>query len=143
MIKYPDYDNLITSLIATDSIRIQKLLHMSQNALLTAIFCFFVGIYFDDLFSNKDGIENEDEYETTIKGFGQLILIIIICYYLRKLVKFIPFMLRYTETYNPFHKSKDGESLVGAALATSLMIWSTQLNMKKRLSKMIEIYKPN
>ena len=78
MIKYPDYDNLITSLIATDSIRIQKLLHMSQNALLTAIFCFFVGIYFDDLFSNKDGIENEDEYETTIKGFGQLILIIII-----------------------------------------------------------------
>ena len=42
MIKYPDYDKLITSLLATDSIRFQKLLHMSQNALLTAVFCFFV-----------------------------------------------------------------------------------------------------
>lgn len=141
MIKYPDYDKLITSLLATDSIRFQKLLHMSQNALLTAVFCFFVGIYFNDLFHTDDEIE-ETEYETLIKGFGQLILIIIVCYYLRKLVKFIPFMFRYTETYNPFHKSKDGESLVGAALATSLMIWSTQLNMKKRLSKMIEIYNP-
>ena len=135
MIKYPDYDKLITSLLATDSIRFQKLLHMSQNAFLTAIFCFFVGIYFNDLFHTDDEIE-ETEYETLIKGFGQLILIIIVCYYLRKLVKFIPFMFRYTETY------KDGESLVGAALATSLMIWSTQLNMKKRLSKMIEIYNP-
>tara|TARA_Y100001970_G_C14024880_1_gene745481 strand:+ start:447 stop:875 length:429 start_codon:yes stop_codon:yes gene_type:complete len=141
MIKYPDYDKLITSLLATDSIRFQKLLHMSQNAFLTAIFCFFVGIYFNDLFHTDDEIE-ETEYETLIKGFGQLILIIIVCYYLRKLVKFIPFIFRYTETYNPFHKSKDGESLVGAALATSLMIWSTQLNMKKRLSKMIEIYNP-
>ena len=56
MIKYPDYDKLITSLLATDSIRVQKLLHMSQNAFLTAIFCFFVGIYFDDLF-NKDCLQ--------------------------------------------------------------------------------------
>ena len=50
MIKYPNYKDLTSSLIQLDMIRVQKLLHMSQNAIVTAGFAFFIGIKVNNLF---------------------------------------------------------------------------------------------
>ena len=65
-----------------------------------------------------------------------MILIIISIYYSRKLTKFIPFIFRMTKSYDPFHKSNDGENLFGSTLALSLLLMTTQTNIKKRISKL-------
>ena len=133
MIKYPKYNNLITSLVQLDAIRIQKLLHMSQNAIVTAFFAFFIGVKVNILFEEQ---EEENTLDTTIKLIMHMILIIISIYYSRKLTKFIPFIFRMTKSYDPFHKSNDGENLFGSTLALSLLLMTTQTNIKKRISKL-------
>lgn len=135
LIKHPDYKDLASSLLELNSVRIQKLLHMSQNALITALFSFAVGIKIDNLFDKK---EEESNAELIIKVFTQLVVVIIGVYYLRKLTKFIPFMLRFTESYNPFHKSKDGEALMGATIAIVIFFVATQKNLRNRIDLLIE-----
>ena len=130
LIKYPNYKDLVSNLLEFNHIRIQKLLHMSQNAVITAIFSFMVGISIDKLFDIK---EKESNNELVLKGLIQLIIIIIGVYYLRKLTKFIPFLLRFTESYNPFHKSKDGENLMGSTIAIVIFFVSTQKNLQERI----------
>ena len=71
------------------------------------------------------------------KIFLHLIFLTIVIYYSRKLTKFIPFLLRFTKSYKPFHRSRDGESLIGSAIALSLMIMITQRNLKDRLKIVI------
>ena len=133
-IKYPNYNDLISNLLQFDMIRLLKLLHMSQNAVITAVFCFFIGVKINMLFDNT---EEETITKAILLGCLQMILIILSVYYVRKLTKFIPFLLRITDSYNPFHKSLDGEGLGGAAIAMSLLLMSTQSNMRNRIKRLI------
>lgn len=135
MLKLPNYKKLINSLMEINLIRFQKILHMSQDAIITSIFCFFTGLQINHLFDGKD---DESLATSAFKGMFQLVVIIIAVYYIRKLTKFIPFLLRLTNTYDPFHISKDGEGLVGAAIAMGLLLMSTQTNMRKRLKKLVD-----
>tara|TARA_B100000424_G_scaffold267406_1_gene260159 strand:+ start:1355 stop:1777 length:423 start_codon:yes stop_codon:yes gene_type:complete len=134
MIKYPKYNKLIKSFFQVDMIRLQKLLHMSQNAIITAAIAFFIGVKVNTLFEENE--KEENTLETTIKLIMHMILIIISMYYSRKLTKFIPFIFRMTKSYDPFHKSSDGEALFGSTLALGLLLMSTQTNIKKRISKL-------
>jgi hypothetical protein len=135
MIKLPNYKDLMGSLTEVSMIRFQKILHMSQDAVITSVFCFFAGLGIDNLF---DGADKEDILTTSMKGMLQLIVVIVAVYYIRKLTKFIPFLLRITKEYNPFHKSKDGEGLVGATIAMGLLLMSTQTNLKKRIKHLVD-----
>lgn len=135
MIKLPNYKDLMGSLTEVSMIRFQKILHMSQDAVITSVFCFFAGLGIDNLF---DGKNNENLLVASLKGMLQLIVVIIAVYYIRKLTKFIPFLLRITKEYNPFHKSKDGEGLVGATIAMGLLLMSTQTNLKKRIKQLVD-----
>jgi len=132
--KYPNYKDLVSSLLQFDMIRLQKLLHVSQNAVITAVFCFFVGVKINGLF---DKTEEETLTKVVLLGCLQMVVIILSVYYVRKLTKFIPFLLRITDSYDPFHKSVDGEGLVGSAIAMSLLLMSTQSNMRDRIKKLI------
>tara|TARA_B100001123_G_C15069543_1_gene931044 strand:- start:226 stop:660 length:435 start_codon:yes stop_codon:yes gene_type:complete len=135
LIKYPNYKELIGSFFELNVVRLQKLLHMSQNAIFTAIFCFFIGVKLNSLFEVKG--EEEAIITSVSMGLLQMVVIILSVYYIRKLTKLIPFLFRFTESYNPFHKSKDGEGLVGSAIAMGLLLISTQSNMKERIEKLI------
>ena len=133
IIKYPNYKDLVSNLLEFNAIRIQKILHMSQNAMITALFSFMVGLGIDKTFDIK---QEESNNELILKTLLQLVMIIIGVYYLRKLTKFIPFMLRFTESYNPFHKSKDGENLIGSTLAIVIFFVSTQKNLQDRVDEL-------
>lgn len=101
--------------------------------MITAIFCFFVGIGIDKLYPIP---EDEKMGMTATLASMQMVTVIIGVYYIRKLTRLIPFFLRFTKEYDPFHKSMDGESLVGAAIAMGLLLMSTQGNMKDRIKKL-------
>jgi hypothetical protein len=132
-IKLPNYKDLIPNILEYDAIRINKLLHMAQDAVITAVFCFFVGIGINELYPIP---EDEKVSITVTMACMQMVTVIIGVYYIRKLTRLIPFFLRFSSKYNPFHKSKDGEGLVGAAIAMGLLLMSTQSNMKDRIKKL-------
>jgi hypothetical protein len=132
-IKLPNYKDLIPNIFEYDAIRINKLLHMAQDAVITAVFCFFVGIGINTLYPIA---EDEKVAITVTMACMQMVTVIIGVYYIRKLTRLIPFFLRFSTKYNPFHKSKDGEGLVGAAIAMGLLLMSTQSNMKDRIKKL-------
>ena len=132
-INLPNYKDLIPNIFEYDAIRINKLLHMAQDAVITAIFCFFVGIGINELYPIP---EDEKVAITVTMACVQMVTVIIGVYYIRKLTRLIPFFLRFSSKYNPFHKSKDGEGLVGAAIAMGLLLMSTQSNMKDRIKKL-------
>ena len=132
-IKLPNYKELIPNIFEHDAIRINKLLHMAQDAIITAVFCFFVGIGINKLYPIP---EDEKVAITVTMGCMQMVTVIIGVYYIRKLTRLIPFFLRFSSKYDPFHKSKDGEGLVGAAIAMGLLLMSTQSNMKDRIKKL-------
>ena len=133
-IKLPNYKNLLNSLFDFNLIRFLKVLHMSQDSAITAIFAFIIGYGLNIFFNLK---YDEETYVVITKIFLHLIFLTIVIYYSRKLTKFIPFLLRFTKSYKPFHRSRDGESLIGSAIALSLMIMITQRNLKDRLKIVI------
>ena len=132
-LKFPNYKDLLTNIFEFDAVRINKLLHMGQDAVITAIMCFFIGIGINGLYPIS---ENEKVGMTIVLGCMQMVVVIIGVYYVRKLTRLIPFFLRFSSKYNPFHKSKDGEGLVGATIAMGLLLMSTQSNMKDRIKKL-------
>ena len=136
LIQFPNYKELLENFFKFNMIRFQKILHMSQDGLITAILCFYIGIKIDNFFNNS-GYEGLNEI--IFKACSQIIFIIISVYYIRKLTRFIPFLLRMTNIYNPFHKSTDGEGLIGASIAMGLLLISTQSNMKNRIKKIVNI----
>ena len=132
-IKFPNYKDLIPNIFEFNTVRINKLLHMAQDAVITAIFCFFAGIGINKLYPIP---EDEKVGMTATMASMQMVTVIIGVYYIRKLTRLIPFFLRFSTKYDPFHKSKDGEGLVGAAIAMGLLLMSTQSNMKDRIKKL-------
>lgn len=132
-IKLPNYKKLIPSILEFNMVRINKLLHMAQDAVITAVFCFFVGIGINTLYPIG---EDEKVAITVTMACMQMVTVILGVYYIRKLTRLIPFFLRFSSKYDPFHKSKDGEGLVGAAIAMGLLLMSTQSNMKDRIKKL-------
>jgi len=98
--------------------------------------CVFIGIGINELYPISD---NEKVGMTVVLGCMQMVMVIIGVYYVRgltRLTRLIPFFLRFSSKYNPFHKSKDGEGLVGATIAMGLLLMSTQSNMKDRIKKL-------
>ena len=140
MIKLPNYKKLIPNILEFDVIRIQKLLHMAQDAVITGIFCFFIGMGLNNLLPSH---EHENIGITGVMVMLELIIIVLSIYYIRKLTELIPFFLRFTNNYNPFHKSSKGVGLIGTTIAMGLFLMATQSNMKKRIIKLKSYFTKN
>ena len=67
LIKYPNYKDLVSSLLEFNAVRIQKLLHMSQNAVITSIFAFMLGVCIDKSFDVKQEESSKSQSQTIQK----------------------------------------------------------------------------
>ena len=113
---HPDYKHYIKSLFQFDSIRLHKFAHMAQDAIITLFFCFWIGIHlnkFLDVEKDENGENIESVLTSHVKLVIHILLIILALYYICKITKLIPFIFNFDKNYNPFHKSKDNESLIG------------------------------
>jgi len=80
-IKLPNYKDLIPNIYEFNTVRINKLLHMAQDAIITAIFCFFVGIGINRLYPISG---DEKVAITATMACMQMVTVIIGVYYIRK-----------------------------------------------------------
>lgn len=126
----------VSSLFEVSHVRIQKILHMFQNAILTIIISIYVGGLINKPFTELNRVKSDVVMigEITL----QIMLVILAVYYIRKFTRLVPFLLHYTKSYDPEHRSKDGEGLIGATIAFALAFFSTQTKIKDKIKYIAE-----
>ena len=121
----------IDSLFEISHIRVQKILHMFQNAVLTIIISSYVGGFINKPFPGLR--PNQSHASIILEVSLQIMAVIFSIYYIRKTTRLVPFLFNYHSSYDPYHTSKDGEGLIGATIAYALAFFSTQTKIKDKI----------
>jgi len=124
------YERLI-NLFKVDEIRVNKLLHMSQITFLGLAISIFIAPYFNKF--SFEANKNENFMSLFIKTAIEIIILVIILYYIRKITKVPPFMLNFSKIYDEFHRSSDGEALVGNTVAMAIVFMNFVSKLKKKI----------
>ena len=127
-----------------DQVRLLHLLEIAQNMLLSFVTGFYIGHYLDELFPSYD--DKKETYKIVWEVAGQLVLTVIVLFYLKKAIALIPFVFSGTSVYA---NSQTKEDQSGIAIGFALIFVSIQNNLlnkiklleKRILDKDIEIKK--
>ena len=130
------FNEELNSFFEISHIRIQKMLHMFQNAILTIIISIYVGGLVNKPFPEL--VKSRSHSMIILEVSMQIMLVILAIYYIRKITKLIPFIFNYNASYNQYHLSKDGEGLIGATIAFALAFFSTQTKIRDKIGYITE-----
>jgi len=121
----------ILNFVKLDEIRIQKLLHMSQITFFGLFISLLIAPYFNKYSFNLN--KNDGILIIFLKTSLELIMLVILLYYIRKLTKIPPLIFKFSKKYNEFHKSSDGENLVGNTIAMAIVFMNFVGKMKEKI----------
>ena len=122
----------LKSLFEINHIRFQKILEMSQDTLVTFAFSVLAATTFNKYSFNY--IEGEKDHIILTKLLIELIVLIIVLYYLRKIIMVVPFLFKYTKNYIPGRPSSDGEGLLGKVVTMAIVFSTILTKLKKKIS---------
>lgn len=113
-------------LISLDDIRLIELLESIQYGLGYLVVGFFLGVLTDMLFPVFD--PEKDEFTVFSEVILQCILLIVVVFYCRKIVKLMPFAFAFSSKYRA-HESEEyhGEIMI------ALILIGVQINLIKKL----------
>lgn len=127
-----DKTTALERLTRFDLIRVSKLLEMSQDAIIIFAISFYVGSALDRFFHNLKPVDdNMSNMELIGILLAQFVSIVIVAYYIRKIVDVVPFFLSLSSQYVSNQKN-EAESAAG--LAMSIILVSVQKNFASKLS---------
>ncbi len=118
-------DERVEKLVRFDTVRINELLELIQYTTLYGISSFFAGLGINSLFPEYN--RDRPTGKLLLEVFAELCTVIIAIYYIRKLIKLVPFMLLFAanKSYIPYQTTEyDGEftiSLVFVAMQFRLI----------------------
>lgn len=132
----------------TDSsaIRVQKLLEISQYAVIYLFIGLMVGIFLEFIFpkDNEETVKKRSTLELVGLVTIQVVAIAIISFYITKIALLIPFLFQFTDDYVPGLKE---EYRIGGGIALAIVFISSQPSLIARISELRSriingIYKP-
>ena len=128
----------VERLFRFDSIRISKLLEMIQDGIIIFILAFYLGSLIDKLC----GVTDEKMSNTKLWGYVilQLVINIVVIYYIRKIAEVIPFMLSLNSGYM---SNKKGEVDSASGFVSSIILISVQKNFQSKLGLLKSRYALN
>ena len=127
------YKNRINNLLRFDKIRLCKLLEISQHCLFGFSFTLLFGNLINSIFYDDD-IEELSTIYLILIIFIELILTVLIVYYIRKIIIIIPFLFSFiTNKYVP---SKKDEVSNGYVIGSTLILTITLENLNKKFEEL-------
>lgn len=115
-----------------DLIRASKLLEITQDAIIVFVIAFYVGSALDRAFNTIKPVNaNMTNMELVGLILAQFACIVIVAYYIMKVVAVVPFMFSLSSQYVPNMK---GESATGAALAMAVIFVGVQTHFNSKLA---------
>jgi hypothetical protein len=128
----PEYmSKRFDNLIATDNIRLMQVLELIQYSFLYFIVAFFAGTTMDNIFPDYE--PKETSLQMIIEVLAQSILTIIVAFYIRKLVKIIPFafVLKGSKFVPGLTTEYHGDMMIGA-----IVFVSVQVNLLRKINEL-------
>jgi len=122
----------LKSVFEFNHIRLQKILEMSQDTIVSFIFSLIAAIFFNKYSFNL----NIDESNTTIltKTLIEFIFLVTLLYYVRKIISIVPFLFNYTKKYIPNRPSSDGEGLLGKIVTMAIIFSTISVKLKEKIT---------
>ena len=132
--KYLTFNEKLNKLTDTSSIRIQKLLEMTQYIVVYFFIGIIIGLLLEKIFPYDDetSVKNRTIYELFILILIQAIVFGLSSFYIHKVAKLVPFIFHYDTNYIPNYK---GEAGSGGGVALALIMYGIQASMIKRISE--------
>ena len=132
-------DERISNFFEFDKIRIQKIIHMAQITFFGLFLSLLIAPYFNKYSFSLN--KNDGILILFLKASLELIILVILLYYIRKLTKVPPLLLKFSNEYNEFHKSSDGENLVGNTIAMAIVFMNFVGKLKDKIIYLGKIIK--
>lgn len=127
-----DKGKALEKLLRFDLIRASKLLEMIQGGIIIFAIAFYVGSLIDRFFNNLIVVDDNMSNAGLIGVLlGQLAVIIVTAYYIKKVSATIPFFFSLTDDYKSNMK---GEANFSGGLATAIIFVSTQSSFLAKIS---------
>lgn len=125
----------LDSLTTFDEVRVMKLLEIFQYSTIYFVLGFFLGATLETLFPKFD--EKKPVWDVVLEVFGQLLTFAIMVFYVRKLVKLVPFLFVINfdlngdgkiGKYRPYSTTEyEGELTIG------IVVIASQVNLLKKI----------
>jgi hypothetical protein len=121
----------VSNLVSTDNIRLMQVLELIQYSFLYFIVAFVAGTTMDNIFPDYD--PKETSGQMILEVLGQSILTIIVAFYIRKLVKVVPFAFVIKGSkFVPGQTSEyHGDMMIGA-----IVFVSVQVNLLRKINEL-------
>lgn len=119
----------------TSAIRVQKLLEISQYAVIYLLIGLVLGIFLEFIFP-PDNMETASQKSTAELIFlvsVQVMTIAIVSFYIHKIALLVPFLFRFTDDYIPGYKD---EYKIGGGIALAIVFISSQPSLIARISEL-------
>lgn len=134
--KFPDntddyMSKRFNNFIAMDSIRLMQVLELIQYSFLYFIVAFVFGTTMDNIFPDYD--PKETSGQIIIEVLAQSILTIIVAFYIRKLVKIVPFafVIKGSKFVPGLTSEYHGDMMIGA-----IVFVSVQVNLLRKINEL-------
>jgi len=121
----------LRSVFEINHIRLQKIMEMSQDTIVAFIVSLMAATFFNKYSFNFN--LNEDNPTILAKTLVEFVILIIVLYYVRKLISVIPFLFKYTTNYIPGRPSSDGEGLLGKVVTVAIVFSTILVKLKAKI----------
>ena len=121
----------LKSVFEFNHIRLQKIMEMSQDTIVAFIVSLMAATFFNKYSFNFN--INEDNPTILAKTLIEFIILIIVLYYLRKVISIVPFLFKYTTKYIPGRPSTDGEGLLGKVVTVAIVFSTIVVKLKAKI----------
>lgn len=119
----------------SSSIRIQKILEISQYAIIYLFVGLIMGIFLEYLFpkDNSMTVKERSTIELIFLVSVQVVSVAIVSFYIHKIALLVPFLFRFTDDYIPGYKD---EYKIGGGIALAIVFISSQPSLILRMSEL-------
>ena len=121
----------LKSLLEFNHIRLQKIMEMSQDTIVAFIVSLIAATFFNKYSFNFNF--NEDKPTILTKTLIEFIILVIVLYYVRKIISIVPFLFKYTTKYIPGRPSMDGEGLLGKVVTVAIVFSTILVKLKAKI----------
>lgn len=129
----------LKTLFKFDKIRLCKLLEMSQYCIIGFTFTLIIGNFLNIYVLSDDDLRNQSSLYLFFNIMIELIIIVIILYYIKKLVNCFPYMFSFiNKKYIPSFKN---ESNNGYIIGSSIILMITLTNLDDKLNELDKRFK--
>lgn len=125
----------ISKVTDISAVRMQKILEISQYAVIYLFAGLLIGILLERLFPKDDPetVKQKSTTELTTLITLQVIIIAVTSFYIHKIARLVPFLFQYTDDYIP---SLKGEYAIGGGIALAITFISSQPSLITRMSEL-------